>query len=687
MAVTLLRQDEEGVIAALKKEGLRVVSRPMPALMTQAMANLASLGDNNLKMVRRFTRLHFDASLFASLKDMRAVAGSTGLVPQCLSTIVEKRRVDYMLKNVDDVLIHELKSRAPLLSSGIHTIDVVISGDHGKGFYRMLAMILIWESLTSTKPVRVPVEIATIRCTKDTLEVLEAIVPTVNNSLNHLKLCRVLMLPNSEVVLVMPENPLYGGAIPIRLCLAGDLAWISDVLGKRNMSGHWCPYCQANKATMKAANHAQADPWTIARLQEHLLHLEGLPKQPRAQVRKGVVGAPLLTAIPLADLMPPVLHMEIGLINYIINFMELWIHALLDPAPSLELEAARLARLACLRAKDSASEALEAFYGDPFSGGALLALIARQEDLDELLDEQDLEAMSLLKEEQVILQEAIVASEKAFASAKAAERKLSKSFGRLNRPIVLRIEEEIYHAWSIRRPSYHGGDFVGTTCRLLMAQAESVVGSIGDLLVAVPSADRATGVTDEELQQFTAAITRLLQYADAIFGIARKGEREVSQADHINCAQYVSRFCRLWRLIGLSTTIKFHILEDHLLGKLGNGERLEDSTEQQHQISYTFEQRNRIADYKKKARVASRHEAIRNNPRVRAEAQRVLEETSRPKRKEANRQRLDEDRKRKREGRLRLLEMEEITEFPQVDSVLLEQFQANLAIQEEEENV
>jgi hypothetical protein len=112
MAALLLRQDEEGVLAALKKEGVRVASRAMPALMTQAMANLASLGDNNMTIIRRFTRLHFGWQVFASLATMRAVAGSQGLEPQCLSAMVEGKTVNFTLKRVDDVLLHELSTRA-----------------------------------------------------------------------------------------------------------------------------------------------------------------------------------------------------------------------------------------------------------------------------------------------------------------------------------------------------------------------------------------------------------------------------------------------------------------------------------------------------------------------------------------------------------------------------------------------
>jgi hypothetical protein len=212
--------------------------------------------------------------------------------------------------------------------------------------------------------------------------------------------------------------------------------------------------------------------------------------------------------------------------------------------------------------------------------------------------------------------------------------------------------------------------------QLIMHLAETIVGAIIDLLLAVPASDRPTEVTDADIRQYMGGIMRLLQYGDAICSIARKGEREVVQVDRENCAQYVARYCRLWRLMGFSSTMKLHILEDHLVDKLGNGERLEDATEQQLQMSYAFECRTRIACHETKQRVAAQQEAIRNNPDVKSEINRVLGESSCPKRKEANQGRIDEEIKRKRAGRLRLLDTEEIKVVPKIDCILLDQLLA-----------
>jgi hypothetical protein len=681
MAVQLLRHDKEDVVESLTKEGVRILTRPMSALTTQAMANGAGIGDNALRLIRRFCRLHYRITLFASTKAMRAISGSQGLAPRCYTAVVEKKRVKYTIKRVQEVVLHELTCRLGILAQ-TQTVDVVVSGDHGKGFYRMIVLILLWQSDT-VKPVRVPVEIASMRCRKDTAEVLQIILPEIEHSLESLGISRVLVQKNSGVTLVRSDNPCFHQGIHIRVYLAGDLAWVNDVLGKRNMSGHWCPYCKINKTTRQLANHPKAELWSIVKLQDHLemLHSGLLPRIPTAQDILGVSSFPLLKNISLRNLVPPVLHMELGLVNYIVNYMETWIHALFDPAPSADLEGARLARLDALWERDAANDAIEAFYADC----TLLSLLSRQEDLGESLNGEEEEELNNLREEETTLKEESREADASLARAKAFENKLSKAFGRLTRPIILRIEEEVYHAWSIRRPTYHGGDFIGTSCRLIMRVAEAILGSIEELLLAVPTEDRSSDVSDEDILQFTAAFTRLLQYADAIFAIARKGEREVVQDDRIACAKYIPLFCALWRLIGLPSTIKFHILEDHLLDTLGNGERLEDATEQQHQIGHSFEVRTRIAQFEKKALVASRQEAVRNNPHVKNEINRVLTETSRVKRRRVNEERLEEETNRRRGARLLLLgvDMKPIDSFPKVDNILLDTLHAYAETREE----
>jgi hypothetical protein len=99
-----------------------------------------------------------------------------------------------------------------------------------------------------------------MRCKKDTVEVLEIILPPINISLEHLRNSRVSVQINSDLTLVRAESEYFNQGIPIRVYLAGDLALVNDALGKRNMSGNWCPYCRINKERRSLPNHNRAAP-------------------------------------------------------------------------------------------------------------------------------------------------------------------------------------------------------------------------------------------------------------------------------------------------------------------------------------------------------------------------------------------------------------------------------------------
>ena len=56
--------------------------------------------------------------------------------------------------------------------------------------------------------------------------------------------------------------------IPINLYMTGDLAFYSLVLGKENMSGHWCWRCDLNSREWQDLTKV-GQCWTLAGMEEH----------------------------------------------------------------------------------------------------------------------------------------------------------------------------------------------------------------------------------------------------------------------------------------------------------------------------------------------------------------------------------------------------------------------------------
>jgi hypothetical protein len=394
-----------------------------------------------------------------------------------------------------------------------------------------------------------------------------------------------------------------------------------------------------------------------------------------------VTGIPMLDAVPLARWGIPILHCELGLVNYIINIAEAWVHTLFDPAPSEELELARRLRLRRQKERKACEEAIDNFQSDASGGLALMGLETdlAAPNLSAEATRELKELIKVLKSEEQQLRSERDDAKALLRFAKTSETKLAKGFGRLARPTCLAIENVVYKAMKITRPPYHGGDFVGTTCRLILKEAADLFDRISALLLALD--EQASGVTDEEIGQFTAVMTRLLQHGDAIFATARKGERQLTAEERVDCASHIKRFCRLWRLIRLPVTVKLHLIEDHLMDYLGNGERLEDAMEQHHQVSNTFEVQTRMSDYGKKSIVASNIEARRKDPAMLAARETMIDATKREKRREKGAIQQREAKKQRVDNRYELLALEELTVFPARDNVL---FRALAAAVEEE---
>ena len=52
-------------------------------------------------------------------------------------------------------------------------------------------------------------------------------------------------------------------SIRLRVLMCGDLAFFAAVLGKVNMSGKWCVWCQLGPSEWSMPNHVPGDGCTI----------------------------------------------------------------------------------------------------------------------------------------------------------------------------------------------------------------------------------------------------------------------------------------------------------------------------------------------------------------------------------------------------------------------------------------
>ena len=122
---------------------------------------------------------------------------------------------------------------------------------------------------------------AHIDCDKDTYDVLnDSIVKPLNEEMELLmnKDMFVYFMRNEDKKLIIKyskeediNKSIYKKNIQIktRLLISGDLAFFATVVGKVNMSGRWCYWCNLSAKEWSDKSYIKGMLWTINLLKNH----------------------------------------------------------------------------------------------------------------------------------------------------------------------------------------------------------------------------------------------------------------------------------------------------------------------------------------------------------------------------------------------------------------------------------
>jgi hypothetical protein len=105
------------------------------------------------------------------------------------------------------------------------------------------------------------------------------------------------------------------------------------MLGKVNMEGHWCIWCNLCKNDWSEKNHLLGTPWTINALTVHCATTHTTRNE-----RKGVVKPVVYDTVEVKDYIVPCLHLLLGLGNNPLDHLFLIIDFFVEPlTPNLLL--------------------------------------------------------------------------------------------------------------------------------------------------------------------------------------------------------------------------------------------------------------------------------------------------------------------------------------------------------------
>ena len=506
-----------------------------------------------------------------------------------------------------------------------------------------------------------------IDCKKDTYDVLKnTIAKNMNASLKKLSLSGALSIkPTIDdarnnsfyVALYDAENVIEDASkATIRLFLTGDLAFYAAVLGKVNMSGTWCTWCNLRNVEWERKDHDIGNEWTKEKMKQLRRDVEtGTLKKTPANI-KGCVDEPLIDCIELNLYVFPVLHIMIGLGNKVVNDFFHWTDQRVEMIPEEEMRA-RKAWLQSIHAMEKEKEVLNEWLRHNSSD---LAELIRDRKLARVLKESRVEGTTgpyeytleerqemktaienwtvtineLQKEREglsaiVTLKKKIVAQLLKIVNEKKSKRKLHQS------PIRNQLEA-ILLLYNVQRASYHGGDFTGGNLRNLFDNAEEVFDKFETKL---KESNRPNRCSDEEIKKRCSKTKEICILMDYLFTLARTPSGDADESVIKTTRICVKAVLLKWRDLHLSFLgPKIHAVEDHLIYLMmlwnGIGCFLEDFVEQSHQTGKLEEKRTgHMGDRQQAAISHSRHEWARTLiPKIKLEKERVFARTCRKRR-------------------------------------------------------
>jgi hypothetical protein len=136
----------------------------------------------------------------------------------------------------------------------------------------------------------------------------------------------------SEIALIKP---------PFNIFIMGDLSYYAYVLGMPNSTSHWCPWCLLSHPEWnKPPETFTIEARKLTFLLEMYLSVKSdVDKRLKPQDKKGVTCERHYKCLGPDNFVPPLLHLEIGMVNHVRDEFEEWVDNVVEVVPPIEKDA------------------------------------------------------------------------------------------------------------------------------------------------------------------------------------------------------------------------------------------------------------------------------------------------------------------------------------------------------------
>ena len=584
------------------------ICKPMTATEFSAMMEAGRINGTGERELKKHLRAHLGPGFCPTQRSVDMLSDGHGTVHygSDLFTYDKKEQpefVEWTEKDIDKEVerylqVHLQSIDKPVTPFDVDFVRVVAGGDHGDTAFQFGAKVIV--GMKSDEPgctniLEFEVLVCELICRTDSGALIEkTILNRLTKGLKILVQQELCIYEDDEGVLQCKFDPPADLRAVNRLIVdfrfTADLALQTMALGKESMSPHWCPLCKAHKSQFLANG---IEMWTMNDLCQYA-EKAMTSKRKKGEPTLGVKQRPWWDFIPVDHFIVPLLHMEIGIGNQLLDRLRYMINEHIEYMAAgeeeIRLEIPKLTkRIADTRKKRNA-------WDESNEGGKAIASLKRtinsnRNSAQIALDKQELQRLQQFRRTKFadVLTEDL-----------AILRKNRKTLRDMRKEKVKRsdsIEAKMFRVLKdigVELCAYHGGSLNGKDIIKVMNNAEHV---FSELLLIFKEGKRPDCIlSDEDIELLCNHFQDVFVLWDGAFSTARIVDP--SDDDIERFCSFVDAALQGTLRLRCSVTPKMHMMVKHVAWQMkyvpgGIGDKVEDWVERWHQTGIRLRQRFR----------------------------------------------------------------------------------------------
>jgi hypothetical protein len=224
----------------------------MDVISIEAMLSEANIMVQSSQVIFWHIDQFFSRKMVTSEQKRREYFKDNDFKPTCERKLLEdKTAVPYWYKPPDLLVQHQLEhmiSEKDLVL--VEEVHCTVGGDHGGGKFQMTLKVLF--CLSSKANISRLFQIASVKFSKDVTSLLKSTaLDPIGESLRVMVEGRQLIVTksdNNKLTVAFSSSPECNGitqacSVQNTIVVVGDLKFYAQLLGRENMSGSWCMWC------------------------------------------------------------------------------------------------------------------------------------------------------------------------------------------------------------------------------------------------------------------------------------------------------------------------------------------------------------------------------------------------------------------------------------------------------------